>query len=82
MRFRAQAFNASYRVWWMCLMFSGSMASATGIQLGGALGKGDTTAVRASVHSLRTHDFCSALHSLLERKQTKQKNKKIIDPQN
>lgn len=34
-------FNSSYRILWMCLIFAGSLAFATGIKLGTMLGAGD-----------------------------------------
>jgi Na+-driven multidrug efflux pump len=34
-------FNSSYRILWCCLIFTGALASATGIQLSVALGSGN-----------------------------------------
>jgi len=43
-------FNSSYRILWMCLIFSGAVASATCIQVGAALGGGRVADAQHSLH--------------------------------
>ena len=44
-------FNTSYRVLWICLIFTGATAGATGITLASALGAGDVHAARRAARA-------------------------------